>query len=290
MAKLNFYGGVQMEKIVTKKEIFYSTLFIRNKGYVSPEIQLLIKNTPVLIAGCGIGSTVAETLIRMGCENITLVDKDEVSLHNLNRQVFQQEHVGKKKVDSLKQHLLSINPNAKINAIAVYINERNVEDIIKNCEFIFDTIDFLDLNGLLALHDCARKYQIPVISSLAIGWGCGSLFFNQNSMSFRELFQIPEGNSVEYSYKEVFSKFLENIACRLDETVLSVVAQALTIMEDGKPCPASQVSPGASSVGALSGYLFYKSLCNEAVPLAPQMIYLDFNELIQNSLLNTIGA
>lgn len=279
-----------MEKILSKNEIFYSTLFVRNKGYISPEIQLLIKNTPVLIAGCGIGSTVAETLIRMGCENITLVDKDEVSLHNLNRQVFQQAHIGKKKVDSLKQHLLSINPNAKINAIPAYINENNVENIIKDSKFIFDTIDFLDLKGLLALHDCARKHQIPVASSLAIGWGCGSLVFNQNSMSFRELFQIPESNGIEYSYKEVFSKFLENIACQLDETVLSVVAQALTIMEDGKPCPASQVSPGASSVGALSGYLFFKSLCNEELPLAPQMIYLDFNELIQNSLLNTIGA
>ena len=268
----------------------YSTLFARNKGYISKDIQELIKNSPVLIAGCGIGSTVAETLVRMGCENLTLVDNDEVSLHNLNRQVFQQNHVGKKKVDSLKQHLLTINPNAKINAVSAYINKKNAEQIIKGSRFIFDTIDFLDLNGLLALHDCAQKYRIPVISSLAIGWGCGSLFFDHDSMSFRELFQIPEGNDLEYSYKEVFSKFLENIACRLDETVLSVVSQALTIMEDGKPCPASQVSPGAAAVGALSGYLYFKSLRGDMLPTAPQMIYLDFNDLVQNSLLNTIGV
>jgi molybdopterin/thiamine biosynthesis adenylyltransferase len=259
------------------------------KGYISNEIQYLIKNTPVLIAGCGIGSTVAETLVRMGCENLTLVDNDEVSLHNLNRQVFQQSHVGKKKVESLKQHLLNINPNAKIKAVTAFINSENVEEIIKDSQFIFDTIDFLDLNGLLALHDCAQKFRIPVISSLAIGWGCGSLFFDHDSMSFRELFNIPEGDA-NYSYKEVFSKFLENIACCLDETVLMVVSQALTVMEDGKPCPASQVSPGAASVGALSGYLYFKSLSGDIMPTAPQMVYLDFNDLVKNSLLNTVGV
>ncbi len=268
----------------------YSTLFARNKGYISNEIQFLIKDTPVLIAGCGIGSTVAETLVRMGCENLTLVDNDLVSLHNLNRQVFQQSHIGEKKAESLKKHLLSINPNAKINAVNEYINVENVERIIKDSRFIFDTIDFLDLNGLLALHDCAQKLRIPVISSLAIGWGCGSLYFDHSSVSFRELFNIPTEIDAVYSYKEVFAKFLENIACYLDETVLTVVSQALTVMEDGKPCPASQVSPGAASVGALSGYLYFKSLSGEFIPTAPQMIYLDFNDLVQNSLLNTIGA
>lgn len=271
-------------------KIDYSTLFARNKGYISNEIQLLIKNTPVLIAGCGIGSTVAETLVRMGCENLTLVDNDVVSLHNLNRQVFQQSHVGKKKVESLKLHLLNINPNAKIQTVNAYINFENVEEIIKGSQFIFDTIDFLDLNGLLALHDCAQKLSIPVVSSLAIGWGCGSLYFDHNSMSFRELFKIPNDTDVIYSYKEVFARFLENISCCLDETVLSVVSQALTVMEDGKPCPASQVSPGAASVGALSGYLYFKSLRGESIPTAPQMVYLDFNDLVQNSILNTVGV
>jgi len=271
-------------------KIDYSTLFARNKGYISNEIQLLIKNTPVLIAGCGIGSTVAETLVRMGCENITLVDNDIVSVHNLNRQVFQQSHIGKKKVDSLQAHLLSINPNAKVRVVNAYINDENAEEIIKTSKFIFDTIDFLDLNGLLALHDNAQKLNIPVISSLAIGWGCGSLYFDHQSMSFRELFNIPKNSNSVYSYKEVFSQFLKNIACRLDETVLMVVSQALTVMEDGKPCPASQVSPGASSVGALSGYLYFNYLRGEVMPTAPHMIYLDFNDLVQNSLLNTVGV
>lgn len=63
------------------------------------------------IIGCGsVGSTVAELLTRFGLTKITLYDFDIVEPHNLANQMFRQEHVNEKKVDSLAKMLHEINP------------------------------------------------------------------------------------------------------------------------------------------------------------------------------------
>ncbi|MEG2310301.1 MAG: ThiF family adenylyltransferase, partial [Chryseobacterium sp.] len=48
--------------------------YARNRLYIQEEEQEIIKNTPILFAGCGIGSNIAECALRFGFENITIVD------------------------------------------------------------------------------------------------------------------------------------------------------------------------------------------------------------------------
>lgn len=60
----------------------------RNRIYVSDQQQTTIKSFKVLLAGCGIGSNIAEALLRLGFETITLVDGDIVQESNLNRQNY----------------------------------------------------------------------------------------------------------------------------------------------------------------------------------------------------------
>lgn len=65
------------------------------------------------IVGCGsVGSTLAENLARVGLTRFTLWDFDEVEPHNIVNQMFTQEHIGKPKVEALKEIILSINPEA----------------------------------------------------------------------------------------------------------------------------------------------------------------------------------
>lgn len=47
--------------------------YSRNRIYVRPEEQLLIKNYRVLLRGVGIGSIMAECALRFGFENINLL-------------------------------------------------------------------------------------------------------------------------------------------------------------------------------------------------------------------------
>ena len=60
---------------------------LRNKGYIADETQKK-RNTPLLIAGWFIGSSLAECATRMGFEKFVLVDGDEVDANKLNRQFY----------------------------------------------------------------------------------------------------------------------------------------------------------------------------------------------------------
>ena len=65
------------------------------------------------IVGCGsVGSTIAENLARSGLTKFTFWDFDYVEQHNIVNQMFTTKHIGKLKVDALKEIILDINPDA----------------------------------------------------------------------------------------------------------------------------------------------------------------------------------
>lgn len=114
----------------------------RNRIYISDKDQVKIKDFRVLLAGAGIGSNIAETLLRIGFETITVVDGDIVEESNLNRQNYTEEDLGQPKVEALKKRLLGINPNAKISAINTFINHDNVGDIVFGHDVAINALGF----------------------------------------------------------------------------------------------------------------------------------------------------
>lgn len=75
-----------------------------------------IQQAKVLIFGVGgVGSWCAESLVRSGVRNITIVDSDRICFSNCNRQLMAtSKTVGQVKVEALRDRLLEINPNANI--------------------------------------------------------------------------------------------------------------------------------------------------------------------------------
>lgn len=68
-------------------------------------------NSKIHIIGCGsVGSTIAENLARCGLKNFVLYDFDKVESHNVANQMFTQQHIGKPKVEALRDILIDINP------------------------------------------------------------------------------------------------------------------------------------------------------------------------------------
>lgn len=255
----------------------FDQLALRNAGYISPETQQRLRDTTILVAGCGIGSTFAETITRAGCGKLILIDGDTVSRHNLNRQNFEDRDVGELKVKALARRLQAINPDMALDVHAANLTPDNAADLVNSVDFVFDTIDFLDLGGIVALHDAAKAADKPVITALAVGWGAGCVYFPKGSKwTFRRLFDLPESGPVSnQSYVERFGGVVARLAEYLDPKVVEVVGRALTVMEDGTPCPASQVSPGAASVGALAATLLIRVLAGEPVTEAPHMAVVD---------------
>ncbi|MBQ7109047.1 MAG: ThiF family adenylyltransferase, partial [Clostridia bacterium] len=75
-----------------------------------------LNNSHVIIFGLGgVGSFVAEALSRAGVGALTLVDKDTVSLSNINRQLYAlHSTVGRYKTEAAEDRNRDINPDCRV--------------------------------------------------------------------------------------------------------------------------------------------------------------------------------
>src|SRR5690606_35564547 len=184
-------GGASASEVIVNV-IRYETFISRNAWYVSEDLQRRIRDARLLIAGCGIGSTIAETCLRLGFRHLTLVDKDRVEPHNLNRQNFTAADVGTQKVHALAKRLLAINPSAEINAIDDWVTPANAEALVDGVDIVVDTIDFLSLEGIVALHDAGLAQRKPIIAPLSAGWGAAAIYFPPGATcSFPTILGLP---------------------------------------------------------------------------------------------------
>lgn len=270
----------------------YDQFVTRNSGYVSAATQVKIREKTLLIAGCGIGSSVAVCAARMGFEKFILVDGDVVDPHNLNRQFYEQDDIGKPKVDGLKDKILRINPQAQVEAINEYFTAENTSGIVKKADIVFDTVDFLDLEAILSVHTSAKAHGAELFTALSIGFGAGVLYFPASSgISLADIVEADVKQSEAdgtAGYVSVFAKVIERIAAHLDAQVVEQIAKALTIMENGKPCPASQVAVGSFTVAALAVSMMHDLLEGNPVPCAPNMVIHSFKNH-QTKLVNIAG-
>jgi Dinucleotide-utilizing enzymes involved in molybdopterin and thiamine biosynthesis family 1 len=95
-------------------------IFKRTELLVGNDWMTRIAAARVIIFGVGgVGSWCAESLVRSGVRQLTIVDSDRICVTNINRQLMATtKTVGRVKVDVLKERLLDINPLAEITAAA----------------------------------------------------------------------------------------------------------------------------------------------------------------------------
>lgn len=141
-------------------------MFDRLEALIGKENLSIIKNTKVIVFGCGgVGGYVIEGLIRSGIENITIVDFDKIDVSNLNRQIIAlHSTIGKDKTEVIKNRVLDINSNVKINVI----NKRIVFDNIKELgldayDYIVDAID--DVKVKVELIKYSQEHNVKLITS-----------------------------------------------------------------------------------------------------------------------------
>jgi molybdopterin-synthase adenylyltransferase len=181
--------------------------YIRNSIYISENQQKIIKHFKVLLAGCGIGSVIAECLLRMGFENITIIDGDKVEESNLNRQNYVEFDVGINKSEALKKRLLSINSNAKIEALPYYLTRENIKDLYIEHHVAINALDFSTDVPFLFDELCCQK-SIPVIHPYNLGWAGFVFVITEESKKVnslernRNVFEINVGEFIIKSLRK----------------------------------------------------------------------------------------
>lgn len=105
--------------------------------------QQQLKNARVLIVGAGgLGSPVALYLAAAGVGTIGIIDDDQVSLDNLQRQIAHDTpHIGMPKVASARDKIGRLNPHVNVEAIETRLDASNALDIIGRYDIIADGSD-----------------------------------------------------------------------------------------------------------------------------------------------------
>lgn len=108
-------------------------------------LERLSKLRVVVFGVGGVGSVCAESLVRSGVRNITLVDSDCVAESNINRQLpALSSTVGRPKVQVLQERFADIAPDAKITPVQSLYSMGNKEGFdFKSFDVVVDAIDSL---------------------------------------------------------------------------------------------------------------------------------------------------
>ena len=121
----------------------------------------------ITIAGVGgIGSIIAEHLVHMGFSRINLIDNDTLELTNLNRiagVTYKDAAAGRVKVDVIKEHLESINPNAEVNAYNHSVFDAGVEEVIARSDWVMIATD--NHASRYRIQELAFRYYVPFIAA-----------------------------------------------------------------------------------------------------------------------------
>ena len=135
-----------------KQEIFNRTALLLGNSTMNTISQKRV----ILFGVGGVGSWCAESLIRSGICHLTIVDSDFVCTTNINRQLIATtQTIGQPKVEVLKERLLSINPDAEINALQqVYCAQTAASFHIETYDYVLDAIDSLENKALLIRQAC----------------------------------------------------------------------------------------------------------------------------------------
>ncbi len=141
--------------------------FSRTRLLLGGEGVEKLKNSSVAVFGVGgVGSFIAEALVRSGLGKITLIDNDVVSVTNINRQLIAlHSTVGQKKTEVAKKRLLDINLNAEIKTYDCFYTGDEID--LSGFDYIADAID--SVSSKLNLIENAYKLHIPIISSMGTG-------------------------------------------------------------------------------------------------------------------------
>lgn len=117
----------------------------------------------------GVGGYVCEALARSGVGSMDLIDKDVVSLTNLNRQIIAlRSSIGRYKVDVMKERLMDINPAIQIKTYPCFFLPDNADTFpFGEYDYIIDAVD--TVTAKIALVMKAEACHVPIISSMGTG-------------------------------------------------------------------------------------------------------------------------
>jgi adenylyltransferase/sulfurtransferase len=135
--------------------------------------QQLLGGHVALIGAGGIGSPAIQYLAAAGVGRLTVIDDDDVSLSNLQRQtLFTTRDVGASKVAMTANAVQRLNPDVRISPRQMRFDADNAAALLFGADVVIDGSD--NFATRLAVADAALERRIPLVSA-AVGQFDGQL-------------------------------------------------------------------------------------------------------------------
>jgi molybdopterin/thiamine biosynthesis adenylyltransferase len=173
-------------------EEFYFERTKRNHHWIGgKDGQLKLRDMKVGIAGLGgMGSNLAEIMVRLGVGHVKIADPDIIEASNLNRQVIaNKKTIGVKKAIASANELRNITEDFELVVYDDGITESNAKEFVSDLDVIIDEIDVFPFRPHVWLHGEANKKNIPLYSGFIIGLGTHVYKFQGTDYTFEDFME-----------------------------------------------------------------------------------------------------
>ena len=156
---------------MTEKWNHRTAMMLGNEG-----VEKLEKSHVIIFGIGGVGGYIAEGLARSGVGRMTLVDRDVVSITNINRQIIaDMSTVGRYKTEVMRERILRINPCADVTvrnefflpASSPEYRESSEKYDFSQYDYVADAVD--TVSAKLEIIVKSREAGTPVISCMGAG-------------------------------------------------------------------------------------------------------------------------
>ena len=146
------------------------SIFDRTEKLIGADKVELLKGKTVAVFGLGgVGGYVCEALARAGVGHLVLVDRDEVNITNINRQIIAlQSTVGMRKTDAFAARLKDINPDIELTLHDCFFLPENSSIIdFRELDYVADCVD--TVTAKIEIIKKSKEAGVPVISCMGTG-------------------------------------------------------------------------------------------------------------------------
>ena len=194
-----------------------------------------IKNTSVLIIGIGgVGGNALESIVRMGVNNIIIVDNDIIDITNLNRQLISlRSNIGEYKVDAAIKRVEDINNECNIIGINKFIDKSNINFLFNyKIDYVIDCCDTISTKIVL-IEECLKR-NIKFISCM----GTGNKFHP-------EMLEIDELKKTSY---DPIARILRNKFKNVNDKIMVVYSKEKSISINDRIPGSNSLVPSCAGI------------------------------------------
>lgn len=203
-----------------KEELARTAMLIGEEG-----IEKLAKARVAVFGVGGVGGYVCEALARSGVGTLDLIDKDQVSLSNINRQIIAlHSTVGQYKTEVMRERIQDINPEIQVNVHSLFFLPETADRFpFEEYDYVVDAVD--TVTAKLELVKRAREKGVPIISCMGAG----------NKLD-------PTGFKVADIYKTTMCPLAKVMRRELKKLGIE---RLKVVYSEEKPIPQGQSTPGS---------------------------------------------